>query len=872
MNASLPLSLGPGDLAGQSPAELLHLLREQQAIIDNAAVGIAFTRDRHFQRCNRRFEEMLGYGASELIGQPAAIVYLDADAYAQMGALAGPVLAAGQPFKSELAMRRKDGTPAWCRIYARAIDPCRTAEGTIWILEDIEAQRAAQEASLQARRELEGIFETAVLGIVVVRDRVVVRCNRRFEELFGYAPGEMVGQSTRLWYLSDEDYRFGSIAYADLQLGQAHRREQMFRHKDGSGFWGLLSGRAFDPALPQTGSVWLFEDISERKERERQMRGALHEQEMIFNNAAMGIMFVQNRIIQRCNRKLEELFGYAPGELPGRSTAMLYPSEADYLEHGRQAYEAIQRGETFIDERQVQRKDGSLFWLRGTARRTDQNDRRKLSGIGAIWILEDVSERHAVQDALLRARSELETRVAERTSELAQANTRLRSEVLERVQAEERVWHIAHHDALTGLPNRSLLLDRLRQTLNQAQRHQHRAAVMFIDLDRFKHINDTLGHEVGDQFLAAVAQRLRAAVRAVDTVARLGGDEFVVILHEISGPDDALMVAEKLLAALIEPIAASGHALHASASIGISVFPDDGDAPQTLMRHADAAMYHAKASGRNNFQFYTEAMNVAAAQFFSIEQRLRAALGQNRFELHYQPLVDLSTRKVCGMEALIRWRDPEEGLISPASFIPVAEETGLILPIGDWVLGEACRQTVAWERAGWPALPVSVNLSPRQFRKKDLVQRVREVLDESGLPAERLELEITESTLMQSVDETYAKLCQLADMGVRLAVDDFGTGYSSLAYLKRFPVHKLKIDQSFVRDLCDDRDDAAIVSAIIALARNLDMTTLAEGVENGAQLQALVDAGCNFCQGYHFSRPLQAGETAGLFTPSALAA
>jgi diguanylate cyclase (GGDEF)-like protein len=483
--------------------------------------------------------------------------------------------------------------------------------------------------------------------------------------------------------------------------------------------------------------------------------------------------------------------------------------------------------------------------------------------VDLIWIFEDVTERHQAEEALLRAHEELEQRVVERTAELASANTLLQEEVFERMQAEQRIWQVAHHDSLTGLPNRALLHDRLEQALAKAQRSRNRVAVMFLDLDRFKSVNDTLGHAVGDELLKYVAARLTSVVRAVDTVSRLGGDEFVIVLHEASTSEDVAQVAEKILGALSTVVSIGGHQLRATPSIGISIYPDDGDEVFALMKNADTAMYHAKAAGRNNFQFFARKMNEQATHFFKLESRLRHAIESGALLLHYQPLIDWPRRTVCGMEALVRWKDGEGGLIAPADFIPIAEETGLIVPVGEWVLAAALRQNRLWQQHGRPLLPVSVNLSPRQFRQKDLVDSLRRILADTGQPARLLELEITESTLMHDIEETQARLQEIAAMGVRLVIDDFGTGYSSLAYLKRFPVHKLKVDQSFVRDLTHDPEDAAIVTAIIGLARSLALDILAEGVETRPQLDALLALGCEKFQGHLFARaqpPINADE------------
>ena len=857
------------EAAGLPPAADSQALLEFRAILENATVGILFTRNRVVVRANPLAAQMFGYTLGEFVGLSGLALYPSEEAYANVGATAGPVLAGGKPFRDEIEMLRRDGSTFWCRVSAKAVNPLRTQEGTIWIMEDVTEDLRMREALARTTGELSAILETAVLGIAVVRHRRMERCNRRFEELFGYGPGELEGQSTRLWYVSEEDFRgIGATAYPDLAAGNRHQRDQVFRRKDGSIFWGRLSGRAFAQSAPDEGSVWMLEDITEEQQAAERLSQALEEQRTIFHNAAVGIMFVREGAVRRCNHKLEEIFGYAEGELTGRSTQVFYPTYEEYLNHGRKAYEIILRGETFVGETRVRRRDGTVFWVRATGRGI---------GIGAganetdvVWIFEDVTQRHEAEAALIAARDELESRVLARTAELATANSQLQEEIFERMQAEQRIWHLAHHDSLTGLPNRALLLDRLNQALAAAERYRHRVAILFVDLDRFKTINDTLGHAVGDALLVQVAERLTATVRAIDTVSRLGGDEFVLVLQEVSSSDDIVLIAEKVIGALAPAVKIDGHELRITPSVGISVYPDDGADPYALMKNADTAMYHAKAQGRNNFQFFAAHMNEEASRFFSLEHRLRAALEQESLYLQYQPLVDLDTGTVCGLEALVRWRDPDQGLVSPAEFIPIAEETGLILPIGQWVLRKALDQNRRWQEAGHPVLPISVNLSPRQFGQKGLVGMIRQALAESGQPAELLELEITESSLMQDVDTTQRRLLELSAMGVRIAIDDFGTGYSSLNYLKRFQVHKLKVDQSFVRGLGSSRDDAAIVAAILGLAKSLGVDALAEGVETREQLQLLMAAGCRKFQGYLFARPLDPDNTAELFAPGAL--
>jgi diguanylate cyclase (GGDEF)-like protein/PAS domain S-box-containing protein len=422
----------------------------------------------------------------------------------------------------------------------------------------------------------------------------------------------------------------------------------------------------------------------------------------------------------------------------------------------------------------------------------------------------------------------------------------------------QKMTHLAQHDFLTGLPNRVLLTERLSQAIRLADRHRKQVALMFLDLDYFKYVNDSLGHGIGDQLLQSVAERLSACVRGTDTICRQGGDEFVILLAEIEQPQDAANVAEKLLAALALPQHIGGHELHVTLSIGISVYPDDGAGAEVLLQNADTAMYAAKASGRNNYQFFKAEMNTRAVQRLLLENGLRRALKQGEFLLHYQPQIDLASGTMTGTEALIRWLDPELGLIYPEQFIPVAEECGLIVPIGRWVLREACRQVQAWLDAGLRAVPVAVNISAVEFRHKDFLEGVALILKETSLEPRYLELELTESVLMHDAEASISALRALKGMGLQLAIDDFGTGYSSLSYLKRFPIDTLKIDQSFVRDIATDDDDATIVSAVIGMGRNLKQRVIAEGVETPEQFSFLRSHRCAQGQGFRFSHPLSA--------------
>ncbi|HEX9493569.1 MAG TPA: EAL domain-containing protein, partial [Thermoanaerobaculia bacterium] len=418
--------------------------------------------------------------------------------------------------------------------------------------------------------------------------------------------------------------------------------------------------------------------------------------------------------------------------------------------------------------------------------------------------------------------------------------------------------HLAYHDALTGLPNRPLFMDRLIMALAQASRSNQRVAVFFLDLDRFKDINDSLGHSTGDGLLKAVAERIRRCVREGDTVARFGGDEFTLMIPKIDEVEDAAKIAQKILETLKIPFAINERELFVTTSVGISIYPNDGTDPETLVRNADSAMYRAKDQGRDNYQLYAPAMNARALERLALENMLRKALSHRELVLFYQPVAHMKTKNIVGVEALIRWKHPEMGMVSPAHFISVAESSGLIIPIGDWVLRTACKQAKLWQKKIDSELTVAVNLSARQFQQPNLVEEISEVLEETGLGAKYLELEITESNAMQNAENTIYTLRELKALGVRIAMDDFGTGYSSLNYLKRFPIDTLKLDQSFVRDITTDPSDAAIATAVIAMAHSLNLKVIGEGVEKEEQFAWLLKQNCDYIQGYLFSPPLAA--------------
>lgn len=448
---------------------------------------------------------------------------------------------------------------------------------------------------------------------------------------------------------------------------------------------------------------------------------------------------------------------------------------------------------------------------------------------------------------------------------LQQANANLVVATIEARKLAEQVQtakteldHLVHHDVLTGLPNRILLHDRLDQAIASTRRSGKQLAVLFMDLDRFKHINDSLGHGVGDQLLQSVGQRLLACVRQSDTISRQGGDEFVALIPDIDHAEDAALAAQKILAAIALPHHIEQHDLHIGVSVGISIYPGDGPDAETLIKHADTAMFHAKDKGRNTYAFFEQQMTARAIARQSIEASLRLALERQEFVLHYQPKINLHSGTIVGIEALVRWQHPQRGLLEPAQFVPIAEDSGLILRIGRWVLREACRQAQAWQDAGLPPITIAVNTSALEFRAKDFLVNLRGILEETRLQPRYLELELTESVLMRDASATDSVLHALSALGIQLAVDDFGTGYSSLSYLRQFPINTLKIDRSFVNNMTRNANDASLVSAVISMGKSLKQRVIAEGVETAEQVAFLLGQHCDEGQGFFFGHPMVA--------------
>lgn len=713
-------------------------------------------------------------------------------------------------------------------------------------------------ASLQrALREQQTLLDSAGVGIVFLRQRCVVRCNQRYAEIFGYDhPEELNELTTETFYPSREAFRdLGRAAYPVLAQGETYRVERPLRRRDGTLFWGSLTGRLINPQDTSEGSIWIVDDIDAQRRAQAALDAAVREKQLLFDSAMVGIVFIRDRRLTRCNHHFEQMLGYQPGELAGCSSRQWYASDAAWHEAGARCYPQLAAGHSYEGELELCRKDGTPVICEVRSKAIDPANPSQ----GSIWITMDITERKEAQAVLARTHEELERQVQDRTRELRETVDDLHREINERKADQDRIYWLAHYDALTGLPNRTLLAERAQQAIRVAQESGTPLAVIFLDLDHFKHVNDSLGHRVGDALLVEIAKRLRAVVRDKDTVSRLGGDEFILLLPGANA-HGAARVAGKLQDASRQHYQIAHHELTMAPSMGIALFPQDGADFDTLTQSADVAMYRAKLDGRNTFKFFTPEMQAQSVRALQLENALRRALERGQLHLHYQPQMSLATGAVHSVEALLRWQHPQLGDVSPAEFIPIAEDSGQILQIGEWVLRTALSQLKIWRATAFPGLTMAVNLSAIQFRQPQLPELVSRMLSEFQLPPDCLELELTEGVAVDDPHAAVSTMDQLHARGVRMSMDDFGTGYSSLSQLKRFQIFKLKIDQSFVRDLGNDTNDRAIVSAIIRMAQALGMRTTAEGVETAGQLSFLREQGCDEAQGYHFSKPLSAPE------------
>ena len=716
----------------------------------------------------------------------------------------------GRPYSTEYRIIRPDGAVRW--ISDRGF-PVFDEHGTVYrragIAEDITKRRAREE---QLNKLMLAVEQSPAAVVITDAKGTIEFVNPEFTEMTGYSAAEALGKNPRMLKSGKHDAQFYRDLWETITTGRDWRGEFCNKKKDGTLYWESASVSAVRNERNEiTNFVAVKEDITGKVRDQEQLRL----QSSALSAAANSIFITDKQgCIMWVNAAFCRLSGFSTEELINQTPRILKSGKQDagFYKH---VWQTILASKVWSGEIIERRKNGELYTVHQTI--TPLTD-----GSGEITHFIAVHE-----------------------------------DITARKDAEARIEHMAYHDPLTGLCNRVELHNRLEQAVQQAKRHSRSFALHFIDLDRFKVINDTLGHSVGDSLLQAVATRLESCLRASDTAARIGGDEFAVLQPEIANLEGAAVLASKIVRSMAEPFRLFGRDIHVSPSIGISVFPLDSNRPDELLRNADMAMYLAKSEGRNNFQFFTSALNDHLRDRLALESDLHAALGNSEFVLYFQPQVNLRTRHLTGMEALIRWNHPTRGMVPPSMFIGIAEECGLIHGISRWVLEQACAQNAAWQAAGLPRRRIAVNISSADFKHGDLCQIIADLLARTQLPPEYLELEVTETLLLQDEHMVNA-IPLLKKMGVTLSIDDFGTGYSSLIYLRRLPVEKLKIDQSFIRGLPESQDDAIIAGAIIDLGHALGHTVIAEGVESEEQLIYLRDHGCDEGQGYLFGRPMPA--------------
>ena len=643
-----------------------------------------------------------------------------------------------------------------------------------------------------------------------------------WKEMLGYRDEELPN-IILTWrervHRDDRKTLFSSLKKTINEKKEYFENSHRLQHKDGHWVWIL--GRAqilYDESKTALRMIGTHADITDEKELQLKYSQKAQMIEQIHDSV---ISTNLEGVITSCNYGTELILGYTSNELVGKHITILYLKE-DYELLGKNVQILRKNGEQHSSVRLVKKSQEVMDADLSLSLIKDE----KGNVVEMVGYAQDITKRKRAEAEILRQKNIL--------------------------------LHQAHHDALTGLPNRILFNDRLEQSLKKAKRSHDKIAILFIDLDHFKEINDSLGHAVGDEVLKIVTKRLNNVVRNEDSIARLGGDEFVVMIDNLLQGQNASLLAQKILEVLAQPVTLEGHILYVSSSIGISIYPDDGSSTDNLLKYADAAMYKAKAEGRNNFQFYSTEMTELAFERVVMEASLRASLENEDFIVYYQPQVDAKNSKIIGMEALVRWNHPTMGVISPAKFIPLAETTGLIIELDQYVMRTAMKQVVQWYDDGLNPGKLALNLAVKQLQKKDFIQTLENMLHETKCKAECIELEVTESQIMNHPEEAIIALNQISDIGVELAIDDFGTGYSSLSYIKKLPIHKLKIDQSFIRGLPTDAEDSAITKAIISLAQNLNLNILAEGVETDEQRKFLLENGCNYIQGYFYSKPVNA--------------
>ncbi len=706
-------------------------------------------------------------------------------------------------------------------------------------------------------RLLKTSIETISTGITIADiDGKILYTNPAEAMIHGYTVEELVGMNVSIFSPDNRQRKRNS---KEISAWKEWTREVTEIRKDRTTFpVQLKSIPVKDPEGNPSCIITISEDITLRKLAEEALRNAHNEleqkviertRELRDSNRMLEQELLERQAVQKRLRLLGKFFENT------NEAVIITDSQARIIE----VNDAFTRITGFVKEEVIGKRPTVLRSYHHSRRAHMQiwkSILRRGSWQGEVWDRRKNGEIYPVWLSIGPVRDDANS---------VSHYVAIASDISAIKKTEERLEHLAHHDSLTNLPNRMLFSDRLMQAAALARRNKKMIAVMLLDLDRFKEVNDTLGHRLGDQLLVEVSRRLKYRIREADTISRLGGDEFAVILSDFNDIEKAAQVAQNFMHAVAEPFEIEGHEIYITTSIGITIYPADSDDMETLLKNADTAMYYAKSRGKNNFQFFTNEMNSRIIEKLFIESKLRHALEHDEFQLYFQPQVEAKTGCIVGMEALLRWVNQELGDMPPSKFIPIAEDTGLIIPIGEWVIQEACRQAKSWQEEGVPILNLSINLSARQFHKQTIVETISDILQKTGFDPRHLELEITESVIMQDVDENIQTLRRLKDLGLRLSIDDFGTGYSSLNYLKRFPIDVLKIDRSFVMDITSDPDDSSVVSAIIALAHSLNLKVIAEGVETAEQLAFLKERGCNEVQGFYFSKPVPGQRVKELF-------
>ena len=763
-------------------------------------------------------------------------------------------------FERIYRIRHEQGHYLWIQENMRIVPhPESGGVNIIGAMMDYSGRKAIEDKLRATEDTYRFLVEQSIVAVYMVQDGRFKYVNPRMAEIFGYSREEMLAAPSMLDFIYQEDHTLILENFRRRLEGEVRDMHYPFRirHKDGHivdvEAHGSITHIGGKPAI-----IGMGIEITERKAAEDRLREMEEKYRCMVEQSVVGVYMVQDGRFVYANAKLAEFFGCSQEEI------VAAPSIFDFFHP--EDHEVIK---TNINRRLSGETQSLRYTLR--VRRKDNRNvildvHGTIARIGSAPLIIgmgiDITELQTAELELKRHRDNLQEMVNEQTINLLGAKESAEKAMHEAMAAEERARYLARNDALTGLPNRILLLDRLEQAIAHAQRYGNKVGLLFIDLDRFKNINDSLGHAIGDKLLQAAATRLVSCVRYTDTISRLGGDEFVILLTDIHLGETVIEVAEKLLGAVALPYEIDGHELTTTISIGISIYPEHGGDMESLMKRADSAMYKAKAAGRNNYQMFTDDIDMVLSNRLSLENDMRRALEREEFILHYQPQIDLNSGKIIATEALVRWQHPIRGLLGPDQFIGIAEESGLILPLGKWVLREACRQNGAWQAAGLPAITVAVNLSALQLNRGNFLRDVTEILDETQMPPHWLLLELTESMVMQGGETILSTFKALKEMGVQLSIDDFGTGYSSLSYLKRFPIDSLKIDRSFIRDISTDPDDAAIVRAIISMGHSLRLSVVAEGVETDGQLAFLRQQHCDAVQGHYFSLPLPADELA----------